>query len=420
MMPLALILKARGKDVAGTDRAYDQGVTPGKFEFLKSKGIELFAQDGSAVKGKGDILVISTAVEETVPDVVAARQQGLQIQKRAALLAELFNTAKTRIAIAGTSGKTTVTGMVAFLLSDLGLDPTVMNGGVMKNFVTEDNPYASALTGSADLFVTEADESDGSIALYMPSIAVLNNIALDHKPMEELFPLFRDFLLKADFCVLNFDCPNVRKLAAELPPEKVISYLVADAPDLKLKVPGKHNISNALAALGVAQALGLELEAARESLSRFEGIKRRMDLVGRAGGITVIDDFAHNPDKIAASLTALKESAEGRLIVFFQPHGYGPLKLLGKELADVFSDKLSEEDCLVTVEPYYAGGTVDRSVQMKDVAQQVAGPDVFLAADRTQAKDKILDTARRGDVIAIMGARDDTLSVFAKEILGAL
>ncbi len=419
MMPLALILKGRGASVAGTDRAYDQGKTPEKFTFLKEQGIELFAQNGSAVQGEEDILVISTAVEDTVPDVVAAKEKNIPIRKRADLLAELFNQSKIRIAVAGTSGKTTVTGMIAFLLSEAGFDPTVMNGGVMKNFVSTDNPYASALVGAGDVFVTEADESDGSIALYRPTIAALNNIALDHKPMEELLPLFKNFLEKADHCVLNFDCPNVRKLAQDLPPEKVISYSLENSLDITLKVPGKHNKSNAFAALGVAQAFGVEEGQAKGILSRFEGIKRRMDIVGTASGITVIDDFAHNPDKIAATLSALKETP-GRLIVFFQPHGYGPLKLLGKELAVCFSDHLSGEDHLIVVEPYYAGGTADRSVQMKDLVPDIRGSDVYLAEDRVQVKERILNNVKSGDRVIIMGARDDTLSEFAQEILAAL
>ncbi len=420
MMPLALIAQAHGLSVAGTDRSYDQGRTPEKFSYLKAQGIDLYPQDGSAIQSGNDILVISTAVEDTVPDVVAAKEKGCAIQKRAELLASFFNQSKTRIAVAGTSGKTTVTGMIAHMLCALGADPTVMNGGVMKNFMDETHPYASFLTGQGGVFVTEADESDGSIALYSPTIAVLNNIALDHKPLEELLPLFEDFLNKADHCVLNMDCPNVQKLSGKISPEKIISYSLKEALEgFDLKVPGAHNISNAHAALGVAKALGLEEHKAIEALSDFVGIKRRLDIVGMRNGIIVIDDFAHNPDKISASLNTLNEQ-RGRLLVFFQPHGYGFLKLVAQDLAKTFSHYMRPEDHLFLVEPFYTGGTVDRSVQIKDIAPLIEGPQVRLLENREEIKKQILDLVQEGDRIVIMGARDDSLSDFAREILEAL
>lgn len=438
MLPLALILNAKGFDVAGSDRSRDQGKTPAKFSFLESQGIALFPQDGSAVKGGGDVLVVSTAVEETVPDVVAARSKNIPVMRRAELLAQLFNQSGARIAIAGTSGKTTVTGMTGYLLKETGRDPVVMNGGIFRNYA-DTNPYATALTGQGDVFVTEADESDGSIALYHPTIAVLNNIALDHKPMDELVPLFRDYLNKADICVLNYDSYDVRELARAVDKKKIwygfgegadiraghvvlhpygLSATVNDIP-LMLNVPGKHNLSNALAAIAAAAAAGIDMETACRTLGGFTGIKRRMEVVGTVNDITVIDDFAHNPDKIGASLSALREFP-GRLIVFFQPHGYGFLKLLKDELADCFSYGLGHDDHLFLVEPYYAGGTVDRSVQMKDIVPHIKGPGVQLCADRDEVKDGILTLAQPHDRIVIMGARDDTLSDFAREILASL
>lgn len=445
MMPLASIVKGYGYDVAGSDRSYDQGRTPEKFTHLQSIGIRLYPQDGSGVTPDCKAVVISTAVEDHIPDIARAKELGVPIVHRAELLAEFFNQSKTRIAIAGTSGKTTTTGMIGFMLNEMGLSPTVMNGGVLRNYA-DANPYCAAFVGNGDIFVTEADESDGSIARYNPTIAVLNNIALDHKPLEELIPLFRDYLMKADKVVLNYDSAAVRDLAKDLPAEKIISYgLHSDANTpltltlspagrgehgvavrergkdvaLNLQVPGQYNLSNALAALGVIRALDLDIVAACAVLSRFAGIKRRMETIGTRNGITVIDDFAHNPDKITASLSALKEKP-GRLIVFFQPHGYGFLKLLKDELADCFSHGLSADDHLFLVEPFYAGGTVDRSIGAKDIAARITGPHVSVQDDRAAVKQAILDVARPGDRIIIMGARDDTLSEFAKDILNQL
>ncbi len=423
MMPLAMIAQGQGFSVSGSDRSYDQGRTPEKFAALTASGMTLFPQDGSGVSAEIDRVVISTAVEDSIPDIKAAKDQGVTIVHRASLLAELFNQAPVRIAIAGTSGKTTTTGMVGFLLKELGREPTVMNGGIFRNYAQE-NPYCSALVGNGGIFVTEADESDGSIAHYHPTIAVLNNIALDHKPLDELIPLFRDYLNKADKVVLNFDSATVRDLAQKISPDKIISYAMNYEADVRpdgvhLLLPGAYNISNALAALGVAKALGIDLSEARSELSRFEGIKRRMETIGVKNDITVIDDFAHNPDKIAASLSALKEKP-GRLIVFFQPHGYGFLKLLKDDLAACFSDGMDNDDIVLMVEPYYAGGTVDRSIGSADVIKNIKTPKAAVYEDRAAVKGTIITAAQPGDRIVIMGARDDTLSDFAKDILASL
>ncbi|MEA3004033.1 MAG: UDP-N-acetylmuramate--alanine ligase, partial [Sphingomonadales bacterium] len=220
MLPLACIVRAQGAEVAGSDRSLDQGRIGGKFAFLERQGIALFPQDGSGLTDRSQILVASAAVEETVPDVQAASRLGLDRITRAELLAHLFNAAPLSIGIAGTSGKSTVTGMIAWILHSAGRDPTVMNGAVMKNFVTPDAPFASALAGRGGVFVSEVDESDGSIALYRPVIAVLNNVSLDHKSLDELRNLFRDFALKAAKIVVNLDDEETRALAAELPADR--------------------------------------------------------------------------------------------------------------------------------------------------------------------------------------------------------
>src|SRR6201996_983130 len=214
MLPLALILIARGAKVSGSDRAFDQGRTSEKFAFLRQQGISLFPQDGSGVTDPGMVVVASAAVENTIPDVAAAQGIGATLMVRAQLLAELFNAAPRSIGVAGTSGKSTTTGMIGWILRACRRDPTVMNGAVMKNFVSADAPFASALVGKSDLFVSEVDESDGSIARYTPHIAVVNNIALDHKTMDELRALFADFTAKAKVTVLNLDNDQTATLAA--------------------------------------------------------------------------------------------------------------------------------------------------------------------------------------------------------------
>jgi UDP-N-acetylmuramate--alanine ligase len=448
MLPLALILRGRGEAVAGSDRSLDQGRTGAKFEYLAEQGVALFPQDGSGVLSADQIVVRSAAVEDTVPDIVAAKRVGAKLLGRAELLSQLFNSAPVRIGVAGTSGKSTTTGMIAWLLSKAGRDPTVMNGAVMKNFAGPAALFASALVGKGDAFVSEVDESDGSIAGYSPTIAVVNNIALDHKSMEELRRLFADFVGKAEIAVLNLDNEETaalvltakvrtRTYSVKSPLGDLYASAIEPAPDgvsfkvfereggaharVRLNVPGVHNVSNALAALSAARAYGLSLADAAKALEGFAGAKRRLEMVGSANGVTVIDDFAHNPDKIAASLATL-HAFPGRLLIMFQPHGYGPLKLMKQHFIDCFADHMGGDDVLVMPDPVYYGGTVDRAVSSEQIVAGVRGRGFEAAAfaERAACGDKLLELAEPGDRIVVMGARDDTLSAFAGEMLARL
>ena len=448
MLPLALILRGKGVTVAGSDRSLDQGRLSAKFEYLKAQGIALFPQDGSGVTSADQILVRSAAVEDTVADVVAARRVGAQDLKRPQLLAELFNAAPVRIGVAGTSGKSTTTGMIAWLLYRAGRDPTVMNGAVMKNFVTPDALFASALVGKGDAFVSEVDESDGSIARYEPTIAVVNNIALDHKSMDELRALFTGFVNKAEIAVLNLDNEETAALvmatkvrtrtyalrsgladlhcsAIRLAPDGVsFDVLEKDTratATIDLAVPGEHNVSNALAALSAARAYGLSLQDAAVALKGFSGTKRRLEVVGKANNVTVIDDFGHNPDKITATLNTL-HAFPGRLLIMFQPHGFGPLKLMRDEFIDCFARNMAGDDVLIMPDPVYFGGTVDRSVTSENIVAGVRsrGLQAMAFAERSACGDKLIELAEPGDRIVVMGARDDTLSVFAAELVERL
>ncbi|CAA7627511.1 Mur ligase family protein [Magnetospirillum sp. SS-4] len=447
MLPLALIVQARGLAVAGSDRSLDQGRTAPKFDFLRARGIALHPQDGSGIAGPHVVLVTSAAVEESVPDVQAARRAGARLMTRAEVLAQLFNAAPLAIGVAGTSGKSTTTGMIGWLLHQAGRDPTVMNGAVMRNFITADTPFASALVGGGDAFVAEVDESDGSIARYRPTVAVLNNIALDHKSMDELRTLFGDFVAKASMAVLNLDNAETRALAGRVASGQRITYSLDDpsadllaqdivpAADgvafavaeggnragLRLGVPGRHNVANALAAVGAARALGLTLAEAVHALDGFAGIRRRLEVVGSIGGVTVIDDFAHNPDKLAASFDTL-HAFPGRLLVMFQPHGFGPLKLMKDEFIATFAARLGPDDLLLLPDPVYFGGTVDRAVTSADIAEGVRarGRDALALGDRARCGDVLVERARPGDRVVVMGARDDTLSTFAAEILARI
>jgi len=446
MLPLASIVRASGGRVAGSDRSLDAGRLAPKFAYLSSLGIALFPQDGSGVQ-PGMTLVTSAAVEDTVPDVVRARELGLPHLTRPQFLAQLLNAAQRSVAVGGTSGKSTVTGMIGWILHACHRQPTVMNGAVMKNFATPSAPFASALVGDPELFVSEVDESDGSIGLYAPDVAVLTNISLDHKEMAELRSLFAAFLLRARKSVLNLDDPETRALGDIIPGDNCIGYgfdspgaelmgkqleLLPDGVsfsveaggerhEVKLMIPGRHNASNALAALAATNALGVPLDEGAAALGRFEGLRRLLETVGTRAGVTVIDDFAHNPDKIDATLATLRE-IPGRLLIMFQPHGYGPLTKMGEELARSFARGMGEFDRLYLPDPVYHGGTVERTRGSDWLAEAIRAEDrqAEHIPERAAIGDALLAEAGDGDRILIMGARDDSLSEFAAELVERL
>ncbi len=450
MLPLAQILGGRGAIVEGSDRSNDQGRTPDKFAALRQQGFRLHPQDGSGIVDRGQILVASAAVEDSVPEVRRAKELECLRLSRAELNSILFNTSGAGLAVAGTSGKSTVTGMLGWILHACGRDPTIMNGAVMKNFVSPERPFASALVGGRSLYVSEVDESDGSIALYRPAVGLLLNVSLDHKSMDELRLLFGDYLARSRIAVINADDPEALALLPHA--SEVITFgieegkaqigirpgSIAEGPmrqaalvvdrhhdseyPLRLALPGRHNLSNALAAIAGAAAAGIPVSQAVEALAGFEGLARRFDIVGTsASGITVIDDFGHNPEKCAATLRTLK-SHPGRVLAFFQPHGYGPLLQMGEELAETFAHELDATDRVFLCDPVYFGGTVDRNEGSQRIVRlvEVAGGRADYLPSREAVGDRIAEIARPGDRIVVMGARDDTLSSFARDLFGRL
>jgi UDP-N-acetylmuramate--alanine ligase len=448
MLPLATILRGQGAEVAGSDRSRDQGRTPDKFAWLEAQGFVLFPQDGSGVTSPAQTLVASAAIEDTVPEVVRARELGCPRMTRAELLAALFNAAPQGVAIGGTSGKSTVTGMLGWILHQAGRDPTIMNGAVMKNFVSPQVPFASARVGQGPVFVSEVDESDGSIALYRPAVSVLLNVSLDHKEMDELRSLFGDFLATAPRSAVNLDDPESAALSTRA--DEVVGFGIdaADARisvsgwsgnalgtlatvidredgsshELVLKMPGRHNLANALAAIAGAAAAGVPVGEAVAALGSFTGMARRFDVIGTSpSGVTVIDDFGHNPEKCRATLRTLK-AHPGRVIAFFQPHGYGPLRQMGHELALTFAHELSPDDVTILCDPVYFGGTVDRTEGSERIVRLIeqAGGKAEYIPSREDCGRRIVEIARPGDRIVIMGARDDTLTTFAKDVLARL
>ena len=441
MSSLALALKSKGNQICGSDRARDAGLYTHKFDVLEKQGIQLFDQNGTGVAQNIDIFVVSSAVEETVPDVIRARQFNIPIFTRAQILADFLHE-HNGIAVGGTSGKTTTTGMIGHILKEADLDPSVINGGVMLNY-KDSLGMGNVIAGKGSFCVIEADESDGSIELYKPAVSIVTSISLDHKPVEELKVLFGDFVHRASVgAVLNADNPDTIALKdknsnvlsfsvmgakADLKAENVqpvqngVSFSL-DAEQVFLPVIGRHNVANALAAIAAAEMIGIPRNQAIKALESFQGIQRRLETIGvTKKEITVIDDFAHNPEKIAATLSALKEY-KGRLIIIYQPHGFKPTKIMRKGIVEAFDRLLSLDDTLIMQEIYYAGGTVQKDISSADLVKDLerTGKRVHFIPDRKKIITLVKGLAAKGDRIVIMGARDETLSDFAHSIYEAV
>ena len=440
MSALAQVLNARGYEVFGSDRSFDNGQDLAYKTALESVGIKVFKQDGSAVSEKTDCLYVSSAVEESIKDVKKAMELGVKIQKRSDLLAEIFNAVPLNIAVGGTSGKTTLTAMIGFVLDKLGKNPTVINGGLLKNY-THQKGIPNVILGGNELCVVEADESDGSIEKYNPYVAVVNNITIDHKPIEELQELFSDFILRAKYGVVNLDCKNsevLLKLKANLKTFSIknskADVFLTDIKPLKngvsyklggqvftLNLIGAFNVLNAAAAMAALMCLDILPQDVAKALESFTGTKRRLDVIGTRKGVTVIDDFAHNPDKVLASMSALRDY-EGRLLVMFQPHGFAPMRMMGREIMESFVKTMQKDDRLFVPEIFYAGGSVVKDISSKDlVAHAVkSGLQAQFFENRDEVKKHILKVVEPGDRIVIMGARDNSLPAFCEQILSEI
>jgi len=433
MSPLAQLLQQSGNRVSGSDRSFDRRLNKSFFNKLRRQGIVLLPQNGSSIPRGTDCLVVSTAIEHDSPELQRARSLHIPVMHRSALLARLFN-ASRGIGIAGTSGKSTVTGMVASILDAAGKSPSVINGGIIKQYETG-SCIGNARAGTSDVMVAEIDESDGSITRFEPKAGIITNITRDHKELDELRPLFQTFASSCtEMLVINQDCPESRSIRSRA---RVTAFglhgdcpVTADQIDIRpqeirfrvqgnpfvMYVPGLHNLQNALASIAIGLSLGLPMTAIQKGLASFRGIKRRLDIIGERNGILVVDDFAHNPDKISASVAALRQMGK-RLTVVFQPHGYGPTRFMLAELARAFSTSLRASDRFLCLDIYDAGGTADRTITAHDLLGLVRIPHRLHVPGRKEAAAFIAETARKGDVVAVMGARDDSLSSFARSIL---
>ena len=420
---------------SGSDRAFDRGERAELRVQLERLGIEIMPQDGSGVTEDCAALVLSTAVEAEVPDFAVARAKNIPIVHRSELLAH-FVAAHRTIAVSGTSGKSTVTAMIFEILKGAGRDPSVITGGDLR-LLQAQGLVGNAFAGGSDLLVVEADESDGSLVRYAPAIGVILNLQRDHKEMAEVAKMFAVLRAHSREALVVGEEENLEALAggalrfgfgprADIRGNVVElgstgSSFAVDGVRFTLPVPGRHNVANALAAIAAARAVDVPLADTVAPLADFQGVGRRFQSLGMARGVTVIDDFAHNADKIGAALATAKLKAS-RLLAVYQPHGYGPTRFLRRDFVDTFTRELRPQDRLWMLEVFYAGGTAARDFSAADIVREIAenGARAEFAPSRPWLAARITREARPGDLVLVMGARDPTLTDFALAILAAL
>ncbi len=434
MSGIAEILHNLGYQVQGSDQADSANV-----KRLRGLGIEVAIGHRAENLGEATVVVISSAVKRENPEVQAARARFIPVVRRAEMLGELMRL-KWSIAVGGTHGKTTTTSLVAALLDGAGLDPTVINGGIINAYGT------NARLGEGDWMVVEADESDGTFTKLPATIALVTNIDpehLDHygsvEALHEAFETFVENIPFYGFAVLCLDHPDVQTLIGRIEDRRIVTYgfspqaevraegLVLDPEgarfdavisdrrqgeqrrlaDLRLPMFGQHNVQNALAAIAVAQEMGLPEAAIRQALARFDGVKRRFTVTGTADGITVIDDYGHHPVEIAAVLRAARQTAAERVVAVVQPHRYSRLERLFDDFCRCFNDA----DCVIVADVYPAG---EAPIEGYDRDHLVAGlrshghRDVVALESAEALPRTVAGIARPGDLVVCLGAGNIT------------
>jgi UDP-N-acetylmuramate--alanine ligase len=447
MSAIAQYFKGIGKEVSGSDRYFHPGEPNETKEKLEAEGIHCYLQNGEGITNATDLVVVSTAVEDTVEEVIKAKQLNIPIIKRAELLAIIARSKKT-IAVGGTSGKSTTSAMLFDILQHAEMDPSIISGAGLTSIIKE-GKIGNAKVGSGDWLVIEADESDGSIVNYTPEIGLLINIDKDHKEIATLLEIFEQFKKNTtQFFVVNQSHPLAKQLSANpannfsVDPTDNAGYhatdfkqegfsisfkvqgpttdhssLITDHSSFILHSLGKHNMENALAAATVAHLIGVPLQTAAEALKNYEGIYRRHQVIGQKNNVWLIDDYAHNPAKCAASIEACQPLAK-KVIAWFQPHGYGPTKFLRADFVEEISRVLRPQDEIWMSEIFYAGGTAVKDISSNDLIHDLKakGVQAFFVENRNNLVETLRPHFTDDCVLLLMGARDPGLEQFAKTV----
>jgi UDP-N-acetylmuramate--alanine ligase len=431
MSALAQYLRFQGITVSGSDRLHASEDTASIRQSLEGLGCAIVHQDGSGVGADTDVVCVSTAIEESNPDIAAARSRGLPILHRSDLLAAIIAAKKT-IAVAGTSGKSTVTAMIFEFLTACGKSPSLISGAGLRR-LEKQGLIGNAFSGGSDLLVVEADESDGTLVKYCPEAAVFLNISKDHKTIDEIKQLFQTLASQSPWTASNADDPILATLPAtvrfgrngsgswrpdqeQLLPTSV--KLFKSGVEYHLPLPGSHNLENLSAALCVCEHFGCGQTALANAVKNYEGVARRFSVTGTKQNVHVVDDFAHNPAKLAAALSAAR-GLSGRIIAVYQPHGFGPTRFLKDEYIATFRTAFRQHDSLYLLPIYYAGGTAQKNISSEDIIQGL-GPVAFKAqalSNRDELLTKLKVDAKSGDCVLLMGARDPSLPALVRKVV---
>ena len=438
MSALAQYLQGIGKNVSGSDRYFKEGEFNETKEKLEAEGIKCFLQDGSGINDKTDLIVVSTAIEDTVYEVQKAKQLNIPIIKRSELLALIAESKKT-IAVGGTSGKSTTTAMLFAILEQAGMQPSIISGAGLTSIIKE-GKIGNAKVGKGDWLVIEADESDGSIVHYKPEIGLLLNVDKDHKEIDSLMEIFTTFKNNSKKFVVNQSHLLAKKLSQDIKNDFSIDenrsarivtkdfiqnglniQFSIDHSPFTIQALGRHNMENAVAAVAVANQIGVDLKTCSAALKNYEGIYRRSQVYGNKNGVWLIDDYAHNPVKCAASIMACQPVAK-KVIAWFQPHGYAPTKFLRNDFVDEISKALRPTDEIWMSEIFYAGGTTSKDISSNDLINDLRtkGANAFFVENRDDLVSSVRTHLTDNCVLLLMGARDPSLEQFAKHVWNEL
>lgn len=433
MSALAQIHAMDGGPATGSDRDFDRGRGAGLKAKLEALGVRLFPQDGSALTNETELVVLSTAIEDSNPEIAAAKALGVPLMHRSEFLARHVSGMRT-IAVTGTSGKSTVVAMIFEILEAAGRGPSVITGGALIALQSR-GLTGNAFRGKSDILVVEADESDGSLVNYKPAVGVFLNLTKDHLEVSALTEIFLKFRGNVAAALVNSDDPALAGVRADSTFGLSSGAVRAEGLELTaagssfrvkgvafaLPVPGRHNAENAVAAIAACVNEGVSLADCARGLASFQGVARRFQSLGTARGVEVVDDFAHNPAKIAATLVAARLRGR-RTLAVYQPHGFAPTRHLKNELIAAFAEGLRPDDRLWLPDIYYVGGTASKDISSNDVVAplKAQGLHAFHVPDRAAIAALIAAEAREGDLVIVMGARDPSLSDFARDLLKAL
>ncbi len=438
MSAIAQYLAGIEKNVSGSDRYFAAGEYNETKERLEVEGIQCFLQNGDGITTDTELVVVSTAIEDTVFEVQKAKQLNIPIIKRSELLA-LIAKSKRTIAVGGTSGKSTTSAMLFDILDKAGLQPSIISGAGLVSIIKE-GKIGNAKVGKGDWLVIEADESDGSIIQYHPEIGLLLNIDKDHQEIDELMSIFGIFKNNSNKFIVNQSNALAKQLSQDIEQDFssdkntgagfIATDFSQDGFSIQFTIHnssftinsiGKHNMENALAAVAVANQIGVDLETCAASLKNYEGIYRRNQMLGNKNGVWVIDDYAHNPVKCAAAIMSCQPVAN-KVVAWFQPHGYGPTRFLRADFVKEIAAALRPQDEIWMSEIFYAGGTAVKDISANDLINDIKalGKNAFFIEDRNAFVETVRPHLAGNAVLLLMGARDPSLETFSKSVFEKL